>query len=87
MEKFTVAMSVYKNDNTTDFATALLSIYNQTCPPDEIILVIDGPIPEIMHNTINSLKEKIGIIKVVSFKENRGHAAARQAGLENSSYE
>ena len=41
--KFSVCMSVYKNDNTADFAEAVLSIYNQTCPPDEIVLVVDGP--------------------------------------------
>ena len=47
--KFSICMSVYKNDNTTDFADAVLSIYNQTCRPDEIILVIDGHVPAIMH--------------------------------------
>lgn len=58
--KFSVCMSVYKNDNTTDFADAVLSIYNQTCRPDEIILVIDGPVPAIMHDTISALNEQIG---------------------------
>lgn len=86
-ENFSVAMSVYKNDNPDDFATAVLSIYNQTCPPNEIVLVIDGPVPQVMHDTINALKEQTGIMKVVSFEENRGHAAARQAGLENASNE
>lgn len=46
---FSVCMSFYKIDNTTDFADAVLSIYNQTCWPDEIILFIDGPVPAIMH--------------------------------------
>ena len=77
-------MSVYKNDNPTDFTTSLFSIYNQTCRPDEIVLVIDGPIPVILQNSITALKEKLGIMKIVPFAENRGHAAARQAGLENA---
>ena len=86
-QKFSVAMSVYKNDKPTDFATAVLSIFNQTCPPDEIILVIDGSVSQTMHDTINALKEKTGIMKVVVFAENRGHAAARQAGLDNADNE
>lgn len=75
-------MSVYKNDNPTDFKEAVLSIYNQTCPPDEIILVIDGPVPDIMLNTIETLAEKTGIMKVIPLPKNTGHAIARQTGLE-----
>lgn len=81
-EKFSVCMSVYKNDNATDFAEAVLSIYNQTCPPDEIVLVVDGPVPEDMYNTIDALKEKTGIMKVIQLEQNMGHAIARQTGLE-----
>lgn len=84
---FSVCMSVYKNDNTTDFAEAVLSIYNQTCPPDEIILVIDGPVPEIMHNTIDVLVHRTGIMKVIQLEQNMGHAIARQTGLEAAKYD
>ena len=83
-QKFSVAMSVYKNDNATYFETAVLSVYNQTCPPDEIVLVIDGPISNELRRTVSRLEDKIEVIKVISFEENRGHAAARQAGLDNS---
>ena len=83
-QKFSVAMSVYKNDNPIDFEMALLSVYNQTCPPDEIVLIIDGPIPITLQNSIKKLKERIAILKVIPFIENRGHAAARQCGLDNS---
>lgn len=86
-QSFSVCMSVYKNDNPHDFEDAVLSIYNQTCPPDEIVLVVDGPVPHVMRDTINALKGKTGIMKMVAFAENQGHAAARQAGLENASNE
>ena len=79
---FSVCMSVYKNDNTTDLAEAVLSIYNQTCPPSEIILVIDGPVPETMHKTIDALVRKTGIMRVIPLEKNMGHAIARQTGLE-----
>ena len=79
--KFSVCMSVYKNDAARDFYAAVMSIYNQTCPPDEIILVIDGPIPKVLENTINELKGKLDILKVIRLDENMGHAVARQTGL------
>ena len=79
---FSVCMSVYKNDNPADFTEAVLSIYNQTCPPDEIILVIDGPVHDIMLNTIETLVKKTGIMKVIPLPKNMGHAIARQTGLE-----
>lgn len=82
MEKYSVCMSVYKNDNTTDFAEAVISIFKQTCPPDEIVLVVDGPVPAAMHDTIHTLKEKTGIMKVIQLEQNMGHAIARQTGLE-----
>ena len=40
MQYFSVCMPVYKNDNTTDFAEAVISIFKQTFPPDEIVLVV-----------------------------------------------
>lgn len=83
-QKFSVAMSVYKNDNSIDFVDAVFSIFNQTCPPDEIVLVIDGPIPLVLQSSIDTLKAQVGILKIVPFVENRGHAAARQAGLDNA---
>ena len=57
-QEFSVAMSVYKNDNSIDFVDAVLSIFNQTYPPNEIILVIDGPVSDTMLKTIENLSEK-----------------------------
>lgn len=81
-QKFSVAMSVYKNDNSIDFVDAVLSIFNQTYPPNEIILVIDGPVPDMMLKIIENLSEKTGIMKVIPLPKNMGHAIARQTGLE-----
>lgn len=82
--KFSVCMSVYKNDNAADFQTAVYSIHNQTCPPNEIVLVVDGPVPEATQQAIEELKDELGNMKVIPFAENQGHAAARQAGLNNA---
>ncbi len=87
MEQFSVCMSVYKNDNPDDFKTAIYSIYNQTMPPSEIVLVIDGPISGGLQRAVDSIREEIAILKVVPFGTNRGHAAARQGGVDHASYE
>ena len=85
---FTVAMSVYKNDNATFFKEAINSIYTlQTVKPSEIILIKDGPIPEELSKSITEVSNAIPVLKVVTFDENRGHAAARQAGLDYANNE
>lgn len=50
---FSVAMSVYKNDNPEWFDKAMESIINQTIKPSEIVLVVDGPVPEGIMNVIH----------------------------------
>lgn len=81
-------MSVYKNDNPQDFKTAVHSIYDkQTVRPMEIVLVEDGPIPPALERAVKEICIEIPIIKVVPFEVNRGHAAARQGGLDNATNE
>ena len=89
MEKdFTVAMSVYKNDNPQYFKTAVHSIYDkQTVRPTEIVLVEDGPISAELKAAVQELCDEIPIMKIVPFEVNRGHAAARQGGLDAATNE
>lgn len=50
---FSVAMCVYGKDNAEWFDKALESIsVNQTLKPSEIVLVVDGPIPDEIQKTI-----------------------------------
>ncbi len=61
---FSVAISVYKNDNPEWFDKALESIIvNQTVKPAEVVLVVDDPVPEAIHQVINKYKEIcIGVV-------------------------
>ncbi len=75
-------MAVYRGDNAEDFSTAVRSVYAaQTVKPAEIIVVVDGPIPDTLENTLTMLQSEAPL-RIIRFAENRGHAAARQAGLE-----
>lgn len=79
---FSVCMSVYRNDKPDDFLTAVRSIYDQTVQPDEIVLVVDGPIPETVDKAILVLQDEIPVMKVIRLEKNMGHATARQTGLD-----
>lgn len=54
---FTVAISVYKNDNPKWFDIALESIINQTVKPSEIVLVVDGVVKDDIHQVIEKYSE------------------------------
>ena len=41
---FTVLLSIYKKESPNYLKSCLDSLLNQTLPPDEIILVKDGPL-------------------------------------------
>lgn len=86
MKGFSVCMSVYRNDNADDFLTAIRSINNQSVQPKEIVLVVDGPIPEAMENAICMSKDEIPIMKVIRLEKNMGHATARQTGLDAATH-
>ena len=86
-QPFSVCMSVYKNDKPTDFLVAVRSIIDQTIKPSEIIMVVDGPIPNELEVAISTIKAEYDGLKLVRFEKNQGHAAARQAGVDNATNE
>ncbi|MDF2685852.1 MAG: hypothetical protein K0S55_1033, partial [Clostridia bacterium] len=83
---FSVLICVYKNDNPDYFNEALYSIIKQTKKPNEIILVVDGPVTSHIDEIINKYEAE-PFIKVIRLSENIGHGNARRIGLENCSNE
>ena len=61
--KFSVSMCVYGKDNPKWFRVAVESILDQTCPPNEVVLVVDGPVPDELGTVINEY-EKNPVFKV-----------------------
>lgn len=84
--KFSVSMCVYGKDNPEWFRTAVDSILNQTRKPDEVVLVVDGPVPQELDDVINPFEQN-SIFKVIRLPENKGHGEARRVGLNNCSNE
>ena len=78
--KFSVSMCVYGKDNPDWFQIAVDSILNQTCPPDEVVLVVDGPVPEVLDAVIVACEQN-AVFNVIRLPENVGHGEARRTGL------
>ncbi|MDE6717442.1 MAG: glycosyltransferase [Muribaculaceae bacterium] len=83
---FSVLMSVYRNDDPENFRLAVESIsIRQSRRPQEIIIVIDGPIPTPLETELTDLASEIPEIRTVFLKENRGLGIALRAGMEKVS--
>lgn len=82
--KYSVLMSVYKNDSPQYLKLALESIYEeQTEKPDEIVVVLDGPITEELQSVLDLFKlGKEDIVKYYPQKINKGLGEALRIGTE-----
>ena len=85
---FSVAMSVYKSDNPDFFDRALSSITDeQTIIPNEIVLVVDGPVSNEMNNVINKYEKKYEIFNVIRLEQNGGLGNALKIAVKNATHE
>lgn len=80
--KFSVAMSVYKNDSPAQLELALNSICEQSYPADEIYLVVDGPIGEELNVVIERYSQKYGNFTVDRLAKNGGLGNALRIAVE-----
>ena len=87
MMQFSVLMSVYKDDKVDEVANALDSVLNQTLKPDQIVLVLDGPVTNELYETIEKYTGENGIIGVVPLEKNVGLGKALSIGLTQCKYE
>lgn len=82
--KYSVLMSVYKNDNPDFLKTALESIYEkQTRKPDEIVVVFDGELTDELYAVLNKFREnKENIVFYYPQEINKGLGEALRIGSE-----
>lgn len=87
--KFSVITSVYRNDKPEYVAKALRSITtNQTVKPDEVVLVVDGPVPDKLKELIvHKTRDEANLYNVIWLPENKGLGNALRVGVENARYE
>lgn len=87
--QFAVCISVYENDKTSYVKSALDSILlYQTRRPAEIVVVIDGSIPEAIQALLEEYHtEYPSIFSFIKFETNQGLGKALQKGVEASKYD
>ena len=79
--KFSLLMCVYKNDDPAHFHTSLDSVFHSSVLPDEIILVVDGPIGIELNRVIDLFKSRINL-KDIRLMYNVGLGKALSHGIE-----
>ena len=80
-KKISVLMSVYKNDIAQNVKTAVESIINQTFRPSQVVIVVDGPVPDETTKTLEELKELYSEVEIYPLEQNVGLGNALKDGM------
>lgn len=87
-KRFSVLMSIYKNETVSNFSTAIDSVINQTLKPNEIILVRDGKVPEELQLCIDNYLDKYAdLITYIPLEKNGGLGNALNIGIKKAKNE
>lgn len=79
---FSVLMSVYAREKSGYLKEALESIISQTLPPDEIVLIEDGPLTVELEGVIEDYKRKYPYLHTFRFEKNVQLGRALAKGVE-----
>ncbi|MCI6381286.1 MAG: glycosyltransferase [Fusobacterium mortiferum] len=82
--KYSVLMSLYKNEKVEYLNKSIMSMILQTVEPDEIVIVKDGPLTKELENTLDYyLKKYPNLFKIITSEKNLGLGLALNLGLYN----
>lgn len=84
---FSVLMSVYKKEHPEYLDEALKSVFEQTLPPDEVVLIEDGPLSEELERVIAEYGRQYSALRTYRFAENVQLGRALAKGVELCSNE
>lgn len=85
---YSVLLSVYKSEHSDWLAFALDSMFAQTVPPAEVLLVQDGPLTSKLYETIEIYKHRYPtVFKTFSLPRNMGLGLALRHGVLACQYE
>ena len=85
--EFSVLMTVYDKEKPYNLRKSLLTSYQQTIKPTEIILVCDGELTQELYDEIERIKSEIPILKVHQLDTNVGSGPASRFGVEKCNTE
>lgn len=80
---YSVLMSLYVKEKPEYLRLAIDSMLNQTVPPDEIVVVEDGPLTDSLYAVLDEYKGKYPqIIRTIKNEKNLGLGLALNVGLK-----
>lgn len=83
MEKYSVLMSLYIKEKPEYLRTAIQSMVDQTCSPDEIVIVKDGLLTPELDSVLKEYQNNYPkLFTIVGYEKNRGLGLALNFGLE-----
>lgn len=85
--KFSILMSLYIKERPEFLRESLESVFSQTLMPDEVVMVLDGPITEELKEVVNEYSGKYPQLKIVALSKNQGLGNALNEGLKHCSNE
>lgn len=87
LPQFSVLMSVYFKEKPQYLRSSLESVFHQTLPATEVILVCDGPLTPELYNIIDTYKSNYPSLKTIQLEKNEGLGNAMNIGLKHCQYE
>ena len=85
---FSVLMSIYKSADPLFLQESINSILHQTLAPTEIVIIVDGKVPEVIEAVLGNYKRQFdGLFNIIQLKENVGLALALRHGVLNCKYD
>lgn len=83
LPNYSVLMSVYKGEKAEHLRIAMNSMWNQTIPTNDFVLMCDGPLTKELDAVIREMEEEHSeMLHVVRIENNRGLGYALQVGLK-----
>ena len=85
--KFSVLIAVYAKETPTHLEQSLESIFHQDLPPDEVVLVEDGPLTADLDEVVARFKAQHEALQIVKLPQNQGLGLALKVGLTHCQYD
>lgn len=83
MEHYSILMSVYYKEKPEYLSESIQSMLHQTVPPDDFVLVCDGPLTPGLDQVIDHfVQQEKGLFQVIRLEKNQGLGNALNAGMK-----
>ena len=81
--KYSVLMSVYHKETAEFFRLSLQSMFDQTCMPDQVVVICDGPLTEELDKVLEEFEANYPeILLIHRLEKNMGTGYAANIGLQ-----